>query len=285
LPLPKALEHEVSLALTQEIRKIDEPHAFRVEFSCSPIAVQPLAVEGLEVFGHAGIASVVGVQQTNAEGRAVKRTIRVKLGSAGAQSRVEFSREEIEASRAGRALDSVRAALAARIHEVSPPSSDGTGSESMTMSTSLLLRELYMSDARGGHAERAYAGYVGSFRAFERVPVAVAWRALAAMAPSEAPPETVEEADRQLLQRVWQRTSARPWYAEQALLGMAAVAGSPDLIDRIVPALGSDLPRTQELAVSALAAITGWDARIDVDGRDRPLSDVVRDYRRECSPP
>jgi hypothetical protein len=112
----------------------------------------------------------------------------------------------------------------------------------------------------------------------------MAWQALTEMAPAETPRGTVEAADRELLLRVWKQASKRPWYAEQALLTMATAAGSPALIEQIVPSLESDLPRTRELAVAALAAITGWDARLDSQGLPRALPEVVDEYRRECAP-
>ena len=66
---------------------------------------------------------------------------------------------------------------------------------------------------------------------------------------------------------------------------MAVAAGSPRLIPLILPALSSDEQQSQELAVAALAASTGWDVRRDASGNQRPWLDVLGDYRRQCSPP
>ena len=105
------------------------------------------------------------------------------------------------------------------------------------------------------------------------------------MAPGESAPQAVDDRDRALLYAVWKQARERTWFAERALLQMASVAGSPPLIPLVVPALDSDEPKVQALAVAALASASGWDVRRDTNGNERPLPDVVRDYKRECSPP
>lgn len=267
------------------MQQFDDPAGYRIQFACSPVTAQPLTAMGIEVFGHGGAARLVGLS-ADGNGGVSLRTIRV-LGNVDESqtdttSKVTFHRSLVDASRGNHALDTMRAALVASIHK-GAPSNNGSPSESMTMTTSRVSLELYLRDAAGGHVGRAYSGYAGSFRAVERVPVSVAWQALTDLAPVEASQDTAEPLDRDLLFKVWSQTRQRPWFAERALLQMAKAAGSPRLIPLIVPALDSDEPQMQQLAVAALAAITGWDARRDANGVERPWPDVVSDYARECS--
>jgi hypothetical protein len=268
------------------MQRFDDPATFSIQFSCSPIATQPMTAMGMEVWGHGGAARVVGLSATD-DGGVMLRSIQTQPepgGNDATNPRVAFYRSRLEPSRAHHTFDTIRAALASSILKGAVPPSDGAPSESMTMTTARLSLEVYLNDAAGAHAERAYSGYVGSFRATERVPVVVAWQALASgTAPAEAAQNTPEELDRELLLKVWSAARQRPWFAERALLQAAAIAGSPRLIPLIVPALSSEQPRMQQLAVAALAAISGWDVRRDASGAERPWATVVADYMRECS--
>jgi hypothetical protein len=241
---------------------------------------------GIEVLGHGGAARVVGLS-TGGNGGLTLRSMSTQAdpGSRdGADAKVIFQHSSVEPLRAHHTIDTIRAALASTIVKGTPSTKDDPPSEAMTMTTARLSIEIYLHDAAGARAERAYSGYFGSFRAAERMPVGVAWQALSSgMTSATGAQSTPEDADRELLLRVWSKTRQRPWFAERALLQMAAVAGSPPLVPLIVPALSSEAPRMQQLAVAALAAISGWDARRDANGNERPWAEVVADYKRECS--
>jgi hypothetical protein len=86
--------------------------------------------------------------------------------------------------------------------------------------------------------------------------VQFAWQALAVLLPET----TVNTAGcrPRLLREVWSEHASRRWHGEQGLLALATGTGSPELIPYLVSALDSELPRTQELSVAALAAITRW---------------------------
>lgn len=174
-------------------------------------------------------------------------------------------------------------ALAARIStQREPPPSGEIDLAPIETSDNVSSTELRLRDRRGGELRASWDGHVDNERAAERVPIQFAWQVLAALLP-DATVNTADPADRALLQEVWVEHASRSWYAEQGLLALASGAGSPELIPYLVTALDSELPRTQELSVAALAAITGWDARRDATGSLRPLPEVVADYRRECA--
>ena len=113
----------------------------------------------------------------------------------------------------------------------------------------------------------------------------LAWQALEAVLPAGTPRDGAHPDDRALLRAVWAGSAPSTWYGEQGLLALATSAGSPELVAPITRALGNSSPFTRDLAVSALAAITGWDARRDESGAVRPLEAVVADYQRECARP
>ena len=283
------VERVVSQDLTRAMQGFGAPIPVTVGFDCSPIAEPPLTAMGIEVTGHLGFAARAAGFGVDRDGALVLRTIHTQdAGANGANTpaNVVVRRRRVEASQASRSLDRTRAALAANIQKKPPtPTKDGLTSEFSTLTNVRVSLEVYLNDARGHHAERSYSGPMGSFRAEERLPVALAWQALTEMAPGESAPQAVEDLDRELLYAVWKQTSERTWFAERALLQMATIAGSPPLIPLVVPALDSDEPTVQALAVAALASASGWDVRRDANGNERPLADVVNDYKRECSPP
>lgn len=287
--LPLALQRELASSMEREVRGKDAKLDVRVDFQCSPVAEVPAEILALHVSGHGGSTRIVQLERLPDHHFAL-RMLRAHpdgIASSGAPgpSSVEFTRATLAEQPLLAAFERMRVALAARIGtQREPPPSGDVDLAPIETSDSTFLIELRSRDRAGGELRASWDGYVDNVRAVERVPVQFAWQALAVLLP-EATGNTAEAADRALLREVWSEHTSRSWYAEQGLLALASGAGSPELIPYLVSALDSELPRTQELSVAALAAITGWDARLDATGSPRPLPEVVADYRRECAAP
>jgi hypothetical protein len=291
--LPFALQRELTSSMEREVRGSDAKLDVRVEFQCSPVAEVPAEILALHVSGHGGSTRVVQLQRLP-DYRFALRILRAHpdeidasaaADAAPGASSVEFARATLAERPLLAAFERMSAALAARVstQRESPPSGQVALAPIETSDNKFLI-ELRLRDRTGGEIRAFWDGHVDNERAAERVPVQFAWQALAVLLP-EATVNTAEAADRALLREVWSEHASRSWYAEQGLLALASEAGSPELIPYLVSALDSELPRTQELSVAALAAITGWDARRDATGSPRPLPEVVADYRRECAAP
>jgi hypothetical protein len=287
--LPLDVQRELRPIIVREVRSQDEKLDVQVDFPCSPLA-EPLAgIVGLQVYGHGGSTRVVQLEPRPGKSWSL-RMLRVRPDdvktTAAAPSPVEASSAQLPESALAAVSSRARAALAARItarRKPPPPGQVDLGP--IETSDRLLLLELRLRDGQGTHLERTFAGYVGNLDAIDRVPVQLAWQSLAAALPESPPTRAVEEADRALLRAVWSDRAVRPWYAEQGLLALATGAGSPELLPHLVAALDSEQPYLRELAVTALAAVTGWDARFDAAGAPRPLDAVVAEYRHECTRP
>jgi hypothetical protein len=104
-------------------------------------------------------------------------------------------------------------------------------------------------------------------------------------APAPRWEATVVDAHRDLIAtRVLNEFQAAPGWVRELYLVLAARLGSAPLIPMLVEVARQNQHGQAELAVTALAAITGWDARFDAQHSPRPSADVAEDYERECAP-
>lgn len=290
-PLSEALRSELTPLFARETKGDDGQLRVTVAFPCSGVTPAPAEITGAQVFGHGGLASVVGLERA-ADGDFRFRMIRVEqrlLGERVDETHppFEFVRGSVPAGRVARAFERMRTGLAARITAQHDPPPGQLELGPIAVSSASIMIELRLRDAGGAVVERGYMGYVGSADAAERVPVEHAWQAFTEAWPEEDSKVShdAEPEDRLLLESVWSLGGERDFYAEDGLLALAIAAGSPPLVGPISRDLYSDVSSTRTLAVAALATITGWDARLDASGKPRPLQDVVADYKRECSTP
>jgi len=287
--LPVDTQREVGAVLEREVRGRDDGLVVKVDFPCTAIEPTPASIVGVRVAGHGGATRVVEIKRAN-DGRFVIRTMKAvprlfddKTLSTPSPT---FSQSELPEAVVMGAFVRIRTALAARVvTERKPLPANQVGLGPIELSDDLKLIEIRLRDARGVAVDRRYAGYVGNVKANERVPVQLAWQALEAVLPAATPRDSADSNDRVLLRTIWAGSASTTWYGEQGLLALATSAGSQELITPITRALGNPSPFTRGLAVSALAAITGWDARRDESGAVRPLEAVVADYQRECARP
>jgi hypothetical protein len=288
----REVERDVGARLAREARDGDARLIVHVDYPCVTLHETPGLVRAVIVEGHGGQARVVGLRSTGA-GAFRARVLRVATGGGANQAPsgpVEFFRTELSESAVVGAFDRMRTALAARItvEQSSPVKGDRIELGPVGMSSNNLSLELTLEDARGASAARAWQGYRGTLDAENRLPVEFAWRALSELGLETIPLRAAQPDDRALLREAWLAGPAgfeRPWYTTRALLLLAAVAGSPELIPRLVELLASEDEEIQRLSVDALAAISGHDVRRDATGAPRALGELVAEYRRECGAP
>jgi hypothetical protein len=146
------------------------------------------------------------------------------------------------------------------------------------------MTELRMVDDQQGRALLAFQGANAEMPgSTPHVLLEIAWESIAAWMTDHFAARAVEPEDRVMLAEVWAEADARPDWANDRLLELAATLGSPQLLPSILPSLDHPNEATRIRAVNALASITGWDARRDASGKLRELAEVVADYKRECS--
>jgi hypothetical protein len=288
----QATQNELSPLLAQAVQDRDTGLVVHVDFPCISVRAEPARALALVVGGHGGQARVVGISSSGPSTFRV-RVLRVLTGGGPNNTPtgpVEYFRSELPGSTVTNLFDQMRTALAARITTERKPStvSDQIELGAFGISSSNTSLEIELRDSLGHVAERAWQGYGGSVDAENRVPVEFAWRALSEAAVERTAFQDPAPEDRALLRDAWLQHMPefeRPWYSVRALLIFAADAGSVDLLPSIVKQLDSTDTEVQSLAVDALAAITRYDVRHDASGKARPLSNVVAEYRRECSQP
>ncbi len=138
--------------------------------------------------------------------------------------------------------------------------------------------ELRATTERAKDLDRQWQGFDGSEAAPDRLPIELAFTALANLLPPAAT-ATPDDADRDLLKETWPSTWPHTPWVRQRLLDLASVLGTRDLADRVFAFLTSPDEQDRILAVRAAAFITRRDFVHDGKGGPRPLAAIVSDYR------
>lgn len=286
--LPPAAVGAFRKAFKEKARKGDSTGRARLDFACVVVGPSPRTLRALQIFGHGGTANLTAFREQPDGGFQVRR---IRLRADGNDRdppgpRVSFFRANVRAPAVQAAFDNARAAVAARVTVPERPFSAAKGIQldPLTTSSTDVVVELLAQDGQGHTAERRFEGYIGSLNFPAYTPLEIAWRALDDAAPADEAraASSPEPDDRALLRDAWRSRTGRAPFAAQALLALAAEIGDREIIPLVAADLDAPSPRTQALAVDALAAITRWDVRRDAEGKPRPLAEVVADYRRVC---
>jgi hypothetical protein len=206
------------------------------------------------------------------------------------------------------ALERVRTALTARIREIEPPPTPGRRGGGGFSSSGSFHVAITLTDEHGYELRGAFTGPESSGTQAAYLPLRVAAEALGPvlrpLVPAGGP---INDEDRALFVETF--TAARAtfseqftWWVRERYVAMASRLGTPALARDLLALLAELTPdpdderertpilalrpgsedRTRVLAVTALAALTGWDARHHLDGTPRPLDHVTADYLAEC---
>src|ERR1019366_4199283 len=241
----------------------------------------PVRAWVMRVSGHGGSAVILGVRKQPAGGY-VAEGIRF-LPKSGDSVSVQLLAPDLRVEGADEMLARVDGALTAKV-TTSVAEEEGDQRlhlRPITFTTGNAFERAHVEDASGRALDRAWFGYPGNDQP-ERLSIELALATLERSLPRKFVVRAPPEEDGRLPSAAW-KAEGTPWFADDPLLSLAASLGSPELLDRIIARLGSKKTNVQALAVDALAAITGWDARKDASGNARPLPEVVADYRGECT--
>ncbi|HEU4409733.1 MAG TPA: hypothetical protein VFS43_31050 [Polyangiaceae bacterium] len=204
-------------------------------------------------------------------------------------------RGEVDAGRVEAALPSVRAALVALPREIEAPPPPGyliRGMRYVTSSNDVHV-SVELRDAAGARLERSFTGYGGSSGQEEHLPMSIAGEALSAIvdgAGAEAA-SVDEEARAFFAGRLRRAAASEPyWWVGERLALLAASFGSAAALGPLLsmaraPAGDASVERSRGLALDALAALSGWDARRGEGGVRRPDGQAAEAYAEACGPP
>lgn len=236
--------------------------------------------------GHGGSLRVVRFQWQT-DGRV---TVRKIASSHYYQPGVTVEQAETSATQLAAIVATSRVALLARPHVVRLRTKGG-GSRSFGSSSTndfhLLLR---LVDDEGRVTENRFSGYERSSEQEHIVPMRLATEPIRKLLEGLAfAPTAKTDEDRAFFTARLTRTLAtKPfWWVKERYVANAAVFGTVDAIPSLVALTGqkgeASADRTRVHALDALAAITGWDPRVDGAGK-RTLDEAAELAREACEP-
>ena len=287
---PCARDPEAEKIVAAElVRRVQPAHAqprahVRVTFGCLPGSTNgPLQIDGLRAQSHGGNAVMMSLDLAQ-DGTCAVRAVRLtpdrapRLG--GPPPALAIARAHVPEARARQALSIMRAALTAQVEVDLPAAVRGERKVvSVKVTTHDEHLEITWRSPASGVAASSWEGDVNSLDEEKRAPLDIAWKAIADLVPPTGGNEAPSREEVRLLARLGKSESHRGPWVKDALLGFAAVLGSPDAAPEAIAALDSPHGRTRILAVNALAIATGRDLRRTSDGKPRPLADVVTAYK------
>jgi hypothetical protein len=217
---------------------------------------------------------------------------------ASGDQRFDVKTVQLELAASALDLEDVRTPLMATINEVQfsdhLPSVKGFTGPSIRRLVRVQGRDRHLVRGREGleqavefspvHFERSYTGEAESIAQKYYLPLDLAAAPLLAAVPAGAFGTTVTDECRALIgERFEASFDAAPDWLRELFLGLASRIGSSRMIPALVRVAQSGPEPQRVLAVNALAAITGWDARTDAKGTPRPLAAVAANYAQECA--
>ncbi len=280
----RAWESEVTIAIERAVvaAGVQPPVRPEVEFEC-PRRAAPRYLEGLRSSGEFApleLLSADAPSEDEVDLRVIVLTPRPEWPKLDTFPPVEFARAVIRGDQARRALGVSRAALAARVALIAPPTAPGAPLR-LYGTTSAQSAIALAATTTEEEIARSWIGMESSGAVSERAPIDIAFGALAELPHSPSPPPA-KDADRQLFARLWHLSTAHgARWLELQFLDLASVLGSQDVLpDAEGWLLGARSDGERVLAIRALAAITGHaTAATDASGRPRSLADLVAEYR------
>jgi hypothetical protein len=285
----------VRARLLQEFEREHDGSRVEVWFGCDRLAPELDEIVFERGSGHGGSLELWRLKRAHAGVRRYEllglsaRAYFARPGEPAAQA----LRGEVDAARVEAALPLLRASLLALPHEIEPPRRPGyIGGMRFVISSNDFHVAVELRDAAGAALERSFTGYGGSSGQEEHLPMSIANEALSAIvdaAGAEAAP--VDDDARAFFARRLRRAEAfePAWWVRERLGLLAASFGSGAVLGPLL-AMAQATPgdasveRSRALALGALAALSGWDARLDpVVGRrsDRQAAEA---YAEACGP-
>ncbi len=297
---------ERDLSRTQAVlegryRALAHPSRVFISFECDPIRV-PSELDLDVAHGERQELSLLRIlpegDRVRAVGlrvRAVERSDRAYDYRAAERFEIRVGSAKLERALLQPELDRARAAMAATIREVPladflSSASGESGAEEYLRTSVRGLSKMSTPDEPSSLREwgRSYLGPRSSRAQAEYLPLELAFEsltrvdgALAFEPPAASPPQ---DELRSLFDTSFRATFERaPVWLRELYLSLAPRFGSLGLAPQLAAlAVGGAEPE-RVLAVNALAAVTGWDARFDEQGRPRDVPAAAALYAAECA--
>ena len=169
----------------------------------------------------------------------------------------------------------------------------GLGLSGMSSSNDFHLR-LRLVDERGRTTDRHFTGYDSSNTQEEVVPMRLAaepFEKLLSTIKLTREPSVTEEDKAFFMERFLETMHGDAhayWWIKERLVALSSTFGTIDAVPALVALTkqkgGGSVERTRDAAVTSIAAITGWDPRIDAQGRPRTIDQAVAAIAKECVP-
>ena len=268
----------------------EPPSKLVIDFDCDAAASDTREVVFESGSGHGGNLRIVRFQREEATPRA-RYAVRLIDSQHNGTLRLEVRTASIDARTFDAVVARARVAAVARPHAVKLVDPKGGLGLSGTFSSNDFHLRITIVDDQGEETDRAFTGYESSDEQEAYLPMRIAaepiQQLLGAAAFVTVAPTDI---DRDLFTaRLLATMSGKPsWWIAERYVGVAAKLGTPAGIPALVRVLkangGASEPRAREAAVDAIAAITGWNPRLDRAGRVRGAAAAAAAAVAECEP-
>lgn len=278
--LPAALRPRVEALLARDFRPSVPGARLEVRFECDPLSA-PFELVHESGRGHASHLTLTRLRWRE------KKIEALRLRGA---PELSVERGELARGALDLVLPELRALALAQLAERRPPDATRASGYGSSDSWFGLLR---LRDLEGRAVERGFAGADASATQLESLPVrAIGERldeALDKVAWQAGPVDPDVRAffvERSLAASPQHRT----WWIRERLVALAPAAGTPALVPSLIAAAtdsatDASAARTRGLALAALAALTGFDARQDAHGAPRSEAEAAAAYAAACPTP
>lgn len=278
--VPAALRPRVEALLARDFRPSVPGARLEVRFACDPLSA-PFELVHESGRGHARHLTLTRLRWREKKIEA----LRLRGGPELSVERGELARGALDL-----VLPELRALALAELAERRPPDVNGAAGYGGSDSWFGLVR---LRDPEGRAIERGFAGADASATQLESLPLrAIGERIEQALNKVAWQPGPVDPDVRAFF--VERSLAASPqhrtWWIRERLVALAPAAGTPALVPSLIAAAAdtatdASAARTRGLALAALAALTGVDARQDAHGAPRSEAEAAAAYAAACPTP
>lgn len=282
-PFEEAELKRVEARLRRDFRGLEKHSRLIVDFGCDTASAQVREVLFESGNGHGGSLRLVRLQRESA--RVVVRMIERLQYSHEPSTRVKLA--ELEPGAFDRAIEQARVAMLARPHLIHLRTSQGGASFS---SRDDFHVRIALTDPEGNTLDGQFTGYPSGREQERWLPMQLAAEPLAKLIQTATLQEvTASDEDRAYFSGRFVLTMSETpdWWVKERYVAIAATLGTMDVVPALArlastPGDGS-VKRTRTAAMEAIAAITGWDPRVD-EGTPRSDEEAARVAVVECVP-
>ena len=262
-----------------------KPSKLIVDFGCDAAGADVRDVVFEDGSGHGGTLRIARFRR-----EPDRVSVRMIDSSHYFDARIDVQTATIDLRAFDALVASARVALLVRPHLVRLQDRSG-GTGGMPSSSHDFHLRVSIIDDDGGVTDRKFTGYDRGSEQERILPMRFAsepFQKLLAATTFATVPAT-EEDRAWFTARLAIALGGDPyWWVLERYVTLAAKLGTIDAVPFLVTALrakpGASQDRAREAALAAIAAITGFDPRLDASGKVRPIADAVAAAIAECGP-